>query len=68
VQASKNGNFTSWTGLTVENTNKHYKRTIATSKGRIAQTRRSTRSKQPKPTLEEEIDAAVTKYFAPAEI
>jgi hypothetical protein len=36
VQAIKNGNFTSWPGMTLDNVNKHYNRTIITSKGHMA--------------------------------
>jgi hypothetical protein len=68
VQAIKNGKFASWSGLTVKNVNKHCKRTIATAKGHLAQTRWNTRLTQPKATPDEEIDAAVTKYFAPTDI
>jgi hypothetical protein len=54
--------------MTLDNLNKHYKRTIATAKGHMAQTRRNTRSTQPKPTPDEENDNTTTEDFAPTYI
>jgi hypothetical protein len=68
VQAINNGNFVSWPGLTIDSINKQYKHTITRAKGHMAHTRINTRSTQPKPTPEEEIDAAVTEDFAPTYI
>jgi hypothetical protein len=67
IQAIKNGNFTSWSGLTTDNVNKHYERTTAQAKGHMAQTKRNTRSKKPKLTPEEESDDALTEDFAPTD-
>jgi hypothetical protein len=50
--------------MTLENANKHYTCTIATTKGHMAQTRRNTRSTQPKQTREEKTDTAVAEDFA----
>jgi hypothetical protein len=66
--SNKNGNFASWPGMTLDNVNKHYKHTISIAKGHMAQTRRDTRSTQPKPTLEEENDKTTTEDFTPTDI
>jgi hypothetical protein len=68
VQAIKNGNFASWPGMTLDNVNKHYKPTIAISKGHVAQTKRNTRSTQPKSTPEKENDNTTTDDFALTDI
>jgi hypothetical protein len=68
VQAIKNGNFASWPGMTLDDVNKHYKRTITTTKGHMTQTRRNTSSTQPKPTPDEENDKTTTEDFAQMDI
>jgi hypothetical protein len=68
VQAINNVNFASWPGMTWDNVNKQYEHTNSTAKGNMAQTRRNTRSTQPKPTPEKENDKTTTEDFAPTDI
>jgi hypothetical protein len=56
LKAIKNNQLTTWPGLTSENVLKHLPKSIATTFGHQDQTRKNTRSTQPKPQIESEPD------------
>jgi hypothetical protein len=62
VRAMKAGNFTAWPTLTPEHVNKYLKKSEATVKGHLNQTRKNVRSMKPKkkPGAQEE-----TQYYEP---
>jgi hypothetical protein len=56
LKAISNNQLTTWSGMTTENVKKHLPKSIATTLGHQDQTRKNTRSTQPKPPIERELE------------
>jgi hypothetical protein len=67
ITAIKNGNFTSWPGLTEQSIEKHLSKSISTTKGHLNQQRQNARTKKVKDTkvivTEPDLDHGIKTHF-----